>query len=197
MTTIGQTITRAPDLGSSISSSTSRARSAPAPTAGAASRVRRGLTRMIATGRDAGATVARVALGLLLFPHGAQHGLGLFGGYGFAGTFGWMTKTLGFSAPMAALAIVTEVVAPLALLLGLGGRLAAAGIAGIMLGAISTHLPNGFFMNWFGGLPAGQEGFEYHLVVLALTAVVMIKGSGALSLDRWLGSNRRLGSTRT
>ncbi|HEY8925283.1 MAG TPA: DoxX family protein, partial [Polyangia bacterium] len=95
------------------------------------------------------------------------------------------------------LAIITELIAPFALLAGLGGRLASLGLIGLMAGAISTHAPNGFFMNWFGGLPAGQEGFEYHLVVLALAAVVMIKGSGASSLDRWLGSDRRLGSTRS
>ena len=55
-----------------------------------------------------------------------------------------------------------------------------------MLGAISTHFKNGFFMNWFGTLPAGGEGFEYHLVVLALVATVAIRGSGAFSLDRRL-----------
>jgi putative oxidoreductase len=37
-----------------------------------------------------------------------------------------------------------------------------------MLGALSTHVPNGFFMNWFGALPAGKEGLEYHLIALAL-----------------------------
>jgi uncharacterized membrane protein YphA (DoxX/SURF4 family) len=56
------------------------------------------------------------------------------------------------------LAIVTELVAPFALIVGLGGRLAALGIIGLMAGALSTHAPNGFFMNWFGGLPAGTEG---------------------------------------
>jgi putative oxidoreductase len=38
-------------------------------------------------------------------------------------------------------------------------------------------------MNWFGTLPAGQEGFEYHLLVLVLCAVVVAAGGGALSLD--------------
>jgi putative oxidoreductase len=57
-----------------------------------------------------------------------------------------------------------------------------------MLDPLSTHVPNGFFMNWFGGLPAGSEGFEYRLLVLALCAVVSIKGSGAVSLDRQLGT---------
>jgi hypothetical protein len=50
----------------------------------------------------------------------AQHFLGWFGGYGFGGTLGWMTNDLGFPAPLAALAILTEFFAPLALALGLG-----------------------------------------------------------------------------
>jgi putative oxidoreductase len=143
--------------------------------------------RLLATTRDPAATVARLALAGVMFPHGAQHALGWFGGYGFAGTFGWMTGTLGFPAPLAALAIVVELVAPLALLFGVASRLAALGLIGLMLGAASTHLPNGFFMNWFGALPAGKEGFEYHLLVMALGAVVAIKGSGALSVDEKLG----------
>ena len=69
---------------------------------------------------------------------------------------------------------------------GLGGRLAALGIVGIMAGAASTHVGNGFFMNWFGSLPAGVEGFEYHVIAAALALVVAIEGSGALSIDRWL-----------
>src|SRR4051812_22452923 len=103
------------------------------------------LRRFFDTRSAAAPTVARLALALLLFPHGAQHALGWFGGYGFAGTLGWMTGTLGFPAPAAALAIVTELIAPLALVVGLGGRAAALGLAGLMLGAISTHVGNGFF----------------------------------------------------
>jgi putative oxidoreductase len=144
------------------------------------------LHALVATDATAAPMVARLSLGLLLFPHGAQHALGWFGGYGFGGTLGWMTGTLGFPAPAAALAIVVELLAPIALVLGIGSRLAALGIVGLMLGAISTHVPNGFFMNWFGTQPAGSEGFEYHLLVIALSAVVAIEGSGALSLDRLL-----------
>lgn len=155
-------------------------------TSGPLSIVRRLRDRVIDTPADLGTAVARIALALAIFPHGAQHALGWFGGYGFAGTHAWMTKTLGFPAPLAALAITTELLAPFALLVGLGGRIAALGVAGIMLGAISTHASNGFFMNWFGARPAGQEGFEYHLVVLALCAVVTITGSGRFSLDRRL-----------
>jgi putative oxidoreductase len=142
--------------------------------------------KLIATNSDLGTLVGRVALGALMIPHGFQHALGLFGGYGFNGTLGWMTKTLGFPAPLAAVAIVTELIAPFALIVGLGGRLASLGLIGLMAGAISTHAPNGFFMNWFGSLPAGTEGFEYHLLAIGLGAVVVANGSGALSMDRLL-----------
>lgn len=144
------------------------------------------LRSMIATRRGSAPLVARLVLGLVMLPHGTQHALGWFGGYGFHGTLGWMTDTLGFPAPLAAIAIVVELLAPVALVLGLGGRLAAAGIFGLMVGAASTHLPNGFFMNWFGALAPGVEGYEYHLIALALAAVVVIEGSGALSIDRLL-----------
>ena len=154
----------------------------------AVARLSAAVRRVLSTTGDNAAAVARVSLALIMFPHGAQHALGWLGGYGFSGTLGWMTKTLGFPAPLAAFAIVTELVAPIALLFGLGSRLAAAGIFGIMLGAVSTHWPNGFFMNWFGSHPAGVEGFEYHLLAMALTVVVMIKGGGRASIDRAITS---------
>jgi putative oxidoreductase len=144
------------------------------------------LRKLIATNDHNAPLLARLMLGLVLFPHGAQHALGWFGGYGFAGTLRWMTGTLGFPAPLAAVAIVVELLAPFALVLGLGGRAAAVGVIGLMLGAVSTHFPNGFFMNWFGTLPAGTEGFEYHLLALALAGVVALEGSGAHSIDRRL-----------
>ena len=153
------------------------------------------LRKLTSTTADTGALAGRLLLGAIMLPHGFQHALGLFGGYGFSGTLGWMTGTLGFPAPLAALAIVTELVAPFALLAGLGGRLAALGIIGIMAGAITTHAPNGFFMNWFAKLPAGSEGYEYHLLAIGLAAVVVLNGSGALSLDWWLTS--RLGPDAT
>lgn len=146
--------------------------------------------RILNTDTDYSLTLARVTLGLVLLPHGAQHMLGWLGGYGFKGTLGWMTGTLGFPAPLAALAITVEFLAPFALILGLLSRPAALGIVGLMIGALSTHVSNGFFMNWFGQLQAGQEGFEYHIVVIALASVVLLQGSGAWSVDRLLAGSR-------
>ena len=134
--------------------------------------------------------MARLALGFIMLPHGLQHALGFFGGYGFSGTLRLDDRHAGLSGAARRAGDrhrADRAVLPLA---GLGGRLAAAGIAGIMAGAILTHAPAGFFMNWFGKLPAGTEGYEYHLVVTALAAVVAIKGSGALSVDRTLRTLR-------
>ena len=146
--------------------------------------------RLFETTSDGGALVARITLGAIMLPHGLQHAVGLLGGYGFSGTLGWMTNTLGFPAWLAAIAIATELVAPFALVAGLAGRVAAIGIIGIMAGAITTHAANGFFMNWFGSLPAGSEGFEYHLLAIGLASVVVLNGSGAFSLDRWVLARR-------
>jgi putative oxidoreductase len=148
------------------------------------------LAKVTATTPDPAATVARAALGFVLLPHGAQHNLGWFGGYGFSGTLGWMTGTLGFPAPLAVLGLIVELVAPLFLVVGFGGRATAVAVFAFMATAASTHAANGFFMNWFGQLSSGQEGFEYHLLVLALAAVVAIKGMGAYSLDRRLFGRR-------
>jgi putative oxidoreductase len=142
--------------------------------------------KLLATDADRSLLIARVILGVVMFAHGAQHALGWFGGYGFDATLTWMTGTLGFPAVLAGPAIVIELVAPVALIFGIGGRLAALGIIGIMIGAASTHVANGFFMNWFGSLPAGAEGYEYHVIVATLATVIALRGSGALSVDRQL-----------
>src|SRR4051794_15395474 len=121
---------------------------------------------LLATEDDKSLLLLRVVYAAVLWPHGAQHALGWFSGYGFRGTYGWMTGTVGVPGPFAALAILTELIAPLFLLIGLGGRVAAAGLGAVLAVAATTHAANGFFMNWFGN-QAG-EGFEYHLLGVAI-----------------------------
>lgn len=135
--------------------------------------------------------VARVILGLVIFPHGAQKLLGWFGGHGYSGTMGYFTQSLGIPYAFGLLAIAAEFFGGLGLLVGLFGRLAAAGVLAVMLvAAVKVHVPNGFFMNWFGSQQG--EGYEFHLLAAALALVVIIVGSGALSLDlglvQWLGA---------
>src|SRR5437899_12145749 len=97
-----------------------------------------------------------------------------------------MPRTRGLPVLAPLLGIVFEFVAPLALILGVGARLAGAALAVFMAVAASTHISNGFFMNWFGRLPAGAEGFEYHLLTIALAVAVAVRGAGAWSVDSWL-----------
>jgi putative oxidoreductase len=111
--------------------------------------------------------------------------LGWFGGFGFSGTMGFFTGAMHIPAPLAFLAIVAEFFGGIGLILGFLTRIAAFGIAVNMLVAIATvHGAFGLFMNWSG--KQGGEGFEYHLLVLATTAFLMIRGAGAFSVDRVL-----------
>lgn len=127
--------------------------------------------------------VLRMMLGVLMFPHGAQKLLGWFGGFGFIGTMGFFTEKMGIPWIIAFLVIIAESLGAIGLIIGFLTRFAAFGIACIMIGAIwLVHWPNGFFMNW-SGKQAG-EGFEYHLLVLAISIGLMIAGSGRWSVDR-------------
>lgn len=141
------------------------------------------LGKLVGTdGHDYALFVTRVALGLVMLPHGLQKTAGLFGGYGYSGTMGYFTGTLGLPAPAAFLVILAESAGAVALVLGLFGRFAAFGVAAVMVGAVAmAHWPNGFFMNWMG--QQAGEGFEYHVLAFAMALAVMIRGSGALSVD--------------
>jgi len=138
----------------------------------------------MATSNDVALTTLRVVLGVVFFAHGAQKMLGWFGGYGFHGTMGFF-EHMGMPAPVALLVIVTEFFGGLGLIVGLLTRIAALGIGCEMIGAIfMVHLPNGFFMNWTGNQKG--EGFEYHLLAIAIAAALLLRGAGAFSLDRSL-----------
>lgn len=140
------------------------------------------LQKILHTESDIGPTVARLAAGIVMFPHGAQKVLGWFGGGGFSGTMDYFTGPLGLPWIVAFLVIIGEFFGSLGLIVGALSRLCAGGIAIIMLGAIfMAHAANGFFMNWSGNQQG--EGFEYHLLMLGLLLIVLIKGGGAASVD--------------
>ena len=139
--------------------------------------------KLVSTQNDIALTVLRLVLGVTFFAHGAQKLLGWFGGYGFKGTMGFFTQNMHIPAAFAFLAIAAEFFGGLGLIVGLLTRVAAFGITVNMLVAIlAVHMANGCFMNWAGQQKG--EGFEYHLLVLAMTVALMIRGAGALSLDR-------------
>jgi putative oxidoreductase len=126
--------------------------------------------------------VVRLALGIVMLPHGLQKTLGLFGGGGFSGTMGFFTGQ-GMPAALAFLVILAESAGSLGLIVGFLMRVAALGIGCVMVGAIfMVHLPNGLFMNW-DGKQAG-EGFEYHLLAIGMALALLLGGGGRASIDR-------------
>jgi len=140
--------------------------------------------RLLRTANDRTITMLRLVLGIVFFAHGAQKMLGWFGRPGFSATM-QLFGQMGVPSLLAFLAIAAEFFGGVGLLLGFLGRIAALGIIINMLVAIAAvHLPNGFFMNWTGTQQG--EGFEYHLLAIAIGLAVFIKGSGALSVDRAL-----------
>jgi len=145
--------------------------------------------KLVNTDNDIATLVIRVLLGVVFFPHGMQKLLGWYGGYGFTGSMGFFTETLHVPAIFAFLAIMAEGLGSLGLITGLLTRVAAFGIGMNMVVAVyMLHWQNGFFMNWFGNQKG--EGFEYHLLVIAIAVALIIKGGGALSVDRALSNKK-------
>jgi putative oxidoreductase len=148
------------------------------------------LHKLLATSNDWTLTVLRVVMGVVFFAHGSQKALGWFGGYGFSGTMNFFTQQMHIPAVFAFLAICAEFLGGMGLILGLLGRVAVFGIACNMVVAVLTvHAANGLFMNWTGQQKG--EGFEFHMLALAIAVVLMIRGSGALSVDHALTSSSK------
>lgn len=143
------------------------------------------LARLAKTDDALAPAIARVALGAVMFPHGAQKLLGWFGGYGFSATVGFFKSVLHVPAPVAVLVILAESIGAVMLILGVASRFAAASIALVMIGAVAmAHAHVGFFMNWAGTQQG--EGFEYHVLAIALALIVVVAGGGKASIDRKL-----------
>jgi putative oxidoreductase len=144
--------------------------------------------RLLTTNNDMALTVLRVVAGIVIFAHGSQKVFGWFGGYGFSGTMGFFTHNLGIPAVFAFLAICAEFLGGIGLIVGFLSRVAAFGVFCDMAVAIAmVHHSFGFFMNWTGAQKG--EGFEYHLLMMAICVAIMERGAGALSVDRAVSSS--------
>ncbi len=129
-----------------------------------------------------GFSIARLILGLVLFPHGAQKMLGLFGGFGFSGTMEFFSQQMGLPPIVGFSVIAIEFFGSISLILGLLSRCWAIAIIGLFMGIIFTsQLQNGFFMNWFGNQEG--EGYEYSILIIGLALSILINGSGGYALD--------------
>jgi putative oxidoreductase len=139
--------------------------------------------KLFFTKDDVALTIVRIGLGVVFFPHGMQKLLGWFGGNGFSGTMGFFTDNLHIPALFAALAILAEGLGSLGLIAGLFTRIAAFAVTVNMIVAVYLlHWQNGFFMNWFGTQKG--EGYEYHVLAIAMGVALMIAGGGKWSVDR-------------
>lgn len=139
------------------------------------------LRSSVATTDSVAPLFLRLALGAMILPHGLQKTLGWFGGYGFTGTMGYLTDTVGAPWIFALLAILAESVGGVMLLVGFGTRLAALGVGGVMAVAMTMHWQHGFFMNWFGQQKG--EGIEFFILALGIAAALLALGGGKWSVD--------------
>lgn len=134
------------------------------------------------TNNDLIGLVTRLTLGLIIFPHGAQKLLGIFGGYGFGATMDFFSDRMHLPWIIGFMVIVIEFIGSISLIMGFASRLWSALTIMLFIGIIFTsHLDSGFFMNWFGNQKG--EGYEYHLLVIGLALATFINGSGKYSID--------------
>lgn len=134
---------------------------------------------------DFSSLIVRLALAVVIFPHGAQKLLGWYGGYGFAGTMGFFTATMGIPWILALGVILVEFFGSLLLAVGLLVRPAALALGVVMsVAMITVHAQHGFFMNWFGAQKG--EGIEYFLLYIGGALALVISGAGRWGLDRFL-----------
>lgn len=128
-----------------------------------------------------GLLILRLVVGLTMTAHGAQKLFGWFGGYGLAGTGGFLEK-LGFipGRRNALFAGLAEFGGGLLLALGFATPLAAMLIISVMFVAVATvHIKHGFFNS--------NQGFEYNVTLTTVALSVTITGAGPLSVDAALG----------
>ena len=152
------------------------------------------LQKLLSTEKSSVLTVLRVTLGVVMFAHGAQKMLGWFGGKGLDAALHALVPGKYVPAPLAFLAVCAEFFGGLGLITGSLTRIAALGIAGNMIVAVAmVEGHTGFFMNWEGQKQG--EGYEYHLLVLAITYALILRGAGSLSIDGLLTRSRQLNAS--
>ena len=148
------------------------------------------IKKFFATDQSFAPTILRIMLGGVMFAHGAQKLLGWFGGRGFEATVKGFTGNMHIPEFLAVLVVLTESVGALALVAGFFTRLAALAITVDMACAvILVHSKVGFFMNWRGTIKG--EGYEYHLLMIAMGLALVITGGGLWSVDAAIAKKLR------
>ncbi len=146
-------------------------------------------TAIFNTSENWGIATLRIVLGIVIFSHGAQAMLGWFGGSGLSATLQALTSYMGLPWLVALFVVCVQFFCSIMLIMGIGTRIAALGIFGMFIGMISYHIDFGFHMNWTGTKQG--EGFEYHVLVLAMCVPLLIGGGGSMSLDKKLSKSNQ------
>jgi putative oxidoreductase len=130
---------------------------------------------------DLGLLIVRLVVGLTFAAHGAQKLFGWFGGYGPKGTGGWMDSIgLKPGVAMAVIAGLIEFVGGLCFAAGLITPVAGVLLALVMIVATAkVHISKGFWNT--------NGGYEFTLVLIAVTVGIALTGAGGWSLDSALG----------
>ncbi|AZA83069.1 hypothetical protein C1637_20025 [Chryseobacterium lactis] len=136
-------------------------------------------------------TILRWTIGIVFIPHGLQKTLGWFDGMGFKKTMSFFTENVHLPGMVAFTVILIEFVGSILLLLGLGTRLWALSFIGLLTGImLTTHLENGFFMNWFGTQKG--EGCQFDILAIGIVVTLLIEGGGKLSVDQWISHRNNM-----
>ena len=148
------------------------------------------IEKLLHTDSDCACTFLRIIAGIIVFPYGMQKLFGWFSapGFGPPGINAALAQLTARHIPksIAWLIIIGQSFGSIALMSGFLGRIAAGGLFIVFAGALIVHLPDGWTMNWFGEKKG--EGIEYFVMLLALLMTVIVRGSGAMSIDLWLTS---------
>lgn len=125
--------------------------------------------------------VTRLILGIVLALHGAQKVFGSFGGSGLDGWTQYITSlkmplmNRNYPAWLAKTAAIVELLAGVAILLGVGVRVAAA--FSIIFLAFAIYIAH-----WSSGFFAQKGGYEYALTLLLLSLILAVCGGGKYEL---------------
>ena len=125
--------------------------------------------------------ILRLVVGLTMVVHGTQKLFGWFGGSGLA-RLRQVFEKQGFKPVWfwVSLVILGEVGGGLSLALGFLTPLGAAGVFGTMfMATFKSHWKNGFILS--------KGGYEYTLVLMAVSIALGLAGPGVYSLDALFG----------
>ncbi len=121
---------------------------------------------------ETGAFISRISLGVVLLAHSLYLKLTVFTLGGTAGYF----ASIGLPGSLAYIVFTIEVVAGLALILGIYTREFSALVIPVLLGATWAHMGNGWVFSNAGG------GWEYPLFLAVMAAAQVNLGGGSFAL---------------